>query len=130
MLIDLNGDLTPICFKVGPLGKARFEEFNRAINALHAIGAAPTFATTFRKGEFDFLDKLKVNLKTLLHTEQEYQFVTPFQEGDSLEIETKLASVKQRRGMAFVSLESDVKAANDLRLRSISTFVLRETVGG
>lgn len=130
MLIDLNTDLTPIIFKVGPLTKLQFDQFNRAVSAQYALGPAPTFATTLRKAEFDFLDRLKVNLKNLLHTEQEYQFVTRFLEGDLLTVETKLASSKQRRGMVFVSMESEVKVGGELRLRSISSFVLRETEKG
>lgn len=127
MLIDLNTDLTPIIFKVGPLTSQQFVQFNHAVSAQYGLGAAPTFATTLRKAEFDFLDRLKVNLKNLLHTEQEYQFASNFMEGDLLSVETKLASSKQKRGMVFVIMESEVKVGNELRLRSISSFVLRET---
>jgi hypothetical protein len=130
MLIDLNTDLTPIVFKVGPLTNQGFMQFNQAVSAQYALGAAPTFATTLRKAEFDFLERLKVNLKTLLHTDQEYQFISKFIEGDLLVVETKLGSSKQKRGMVFVTMESEVKVDNEVKLRSISSFVLRETEKG
>ncbi len=127
MLIDLNADLTPIRFTVGPITQEKLSQFNRAVRADYSVGTAPTFATTLRKGEFEFLERLRVNLMGLLHTDQEYQFVAPICEGDLLEVETKLSSTRQKRGMVFVSLESEVKVGVQVRVRSVSSFVLRET---
>jgi N-terminal half of MaoC dehydratase len=130
MLIDLNTDLTSIKFKAGQITRTVLDDFNRAISAQYALGAAPTFATTLRKGEFEFLDRLKVNLKNLLHTDQTYEYQSPFCLGDIPEVETKLSSAKERRGMVFVNLESEVRVKGELRVRCQSSFILRETVKG
>jgi hypothetical protein len=127
MLIDLNADLTPIKFTADTLTQQRLKQFDSAVRAHYSNVAAPTYSTTFRKGEFEFLDRLRVNLRNLLHTEQDYEYFSTFQMGDVPEVETKLTSTKERRGMVFVSLSTEVKVKNQLRVRCVSSFVLRET---
>ena len=127
MLIDLNADLTPIKFTADTLTQQRLKQFDSAVRAHYSNVAAPTYSTTFRKGEFEFLDRLRVNLRNLLHTEQDYEYFSKFQMGDVPEVETKLTSTKERRGMVFVSLSTEVKVKNQLRVRCVSSFVLRET---
>ena len=127
MLIDLNADLTPIKFTAETLTQQRLKQFDSAVRALYSNVAAPTYSTTFRKGEFEFLDRLRVNLRNLLHTEQDYEYFSTFQMGDVPEVETKLTSTKERRGMVFVSLSTEVKVKKQLRVRCVSSFVLRET---
>lgn len=130
MLIDLKGDLSPVKHIAEQITSLRLTQFNEAVGAKYAGRVAPSFGTTFRKAEFDFLGKMKVDLRNLLHTEQDYDYVSQFQEGDIPEIETKLFSAKERRGMVFVTLETEVKANGQLRLRSVSSFVLRENQKG
>lgn len=130
MLIDLNADLTPIKFTADTLTEQRLKQFDSAVRAQYSNVAAPTYPTTFRKGEFEFLDRLRVNLRNLLHTEQDYEYFSTFQLGDVPEVETRLTSTKERRGMVFVSLSTEVKVKSQIRVRCISSFVLREMAKG
>ena len=66
MLINLNADLTPIKFTAATITKDKVELFKSAIRLQYTEGIPPTYATTFRKGEFAFLDRFHVNLKNLL----------------------------------------------------------------
>jgi len=130
MLIDLSAEPAPIQFTAEPLTEKRLSDFKRAIRAGYASIVAPSYGTTFRKGEFDLLDTLKVDLKKLLHTDQNYEYFAPFQIGDIPEVETKFVTAKERRGMVFVYLETRVTVEGELKLKSISSFVLRENNKG
>ena len=130
MLIDLNADVTPICFRAPTVTAEVLNGFNSAIGAQYVKGAAPTFGTVYRKGDFEFLKRLRVDLKNLLHTEQDYEYLSDFCEGDSPDVETQLTSVRERRGMVFVVLTSEIKVKGQLRVRSKSSFVLRESNKG
>jgi hypothetical protein len=73
---------------------------------------------------------MKVNMRYLLHTDQEYEYLSPLAIGDKLAIETKLTDVKQRRALKFVTLVSRITAAGKPRLVSTTTFVVRTPEGG
>jgi hypothetical protein len=130
MLIDLSADPAPIKFIAEPLTEKRLSDFKRAIGAGYTSIVAPSYGTTFRKGEFDLLDTLKVDLKKLLHTEQNYEYFAPFEIGDIPEVETQMVSAKERRGMVFVHLETRVSVKGELKLKSTSSFILRENNKG
>lgn len=130
MLINLNADLTPIKFTAATITKDRVELFKSAVRLQYTEGIPPTYATTFRKGEFAFLDRFHVNLKNLLHTDQQYEYITPFCLDDIPEVTTEFVSTKERRGMIFVSIKSQVKVKDQIRVYFTSSFVLRETKKG
>lgn len=130
MLIDLKGDLSPVKLTLEEITSKRLTDFNQAISAKYVGLLAPSFGTTFRTGEFEFLDKLKVDLKNLLHTEQEYEYIAPFEIGDIPESETSLVNSRERRSMAFVTLGTEVKVKGVLKLKALSSFVVRETNKG
>lgn len=106
------------------------DAFRRATLSEFSPGFPLTFATTFRKSEFKWLNKLQVDLRNLLHTEQQYEFLIPFELADIPTIRTKIIDIKERKSkrgcLTIVVLESSVLCAAQLKVRTTTTFVLRE----
>ncbi|MFM8316059.1 MAG: MaoC family dehydratase N-terminal domain-containing protein [Deltaproteobacteria bacterium] len=126
MLIDLNADLTPIKFFAEPLTSEKLSRFSEAVGAKYSGTVAPSFGTAFRKAEFQFLDRLKVDFKNLLHTDQEYEFLGQLGVGDIPEVETKMLSARERRGMVFVVMETTISVKGQPKIKSVASFILRE----
>ena len=108
----------------------RLRRFADAIGARESDPAPPTFLTAFRRGEFDLLQKGGIQLKHVLHGEQEYQYASPLRAGDTLEYETTLASLHEKRGgsgkMTFLVFETTFRAeGRDVGL-SRTTILHRE----
>lgn len=94
--------------------------------------AIPTFFTIFRHGEFELLSKLQVELKQVLHAEQEYEFFTPLKAGEKVRFQTRLADVLEKKSkdvyLHFLIFETDFQNSEDgARLaRARSTILYRE----
>lgn len=58
--------------------------------------APPTFVTAFRSGEFTILQDLDVDLRKLLHGEQEYEYRRPIRPGDRLTCTPRVAHLKHK----------------------------------
>lgn len=90
-----------------------------------------TLPTLFRRPEFDWLERLGVDLRNLLHTEQEYQYHSPLKVGDMPVIRTWISDFKERKGKAFslsiVEMTSSVHCDNEHRVTSVTNFVIKET---
>jgi hypothetical protein len=119
------GKLEPITFEVGPIRPEDISAFKKATLTAHVSSVPPTFCTVLRKAEFEWLDRMKVDMRNLLHTEQQYQYLEPIEVGQTLQVTTSIEEWKERRGMIFTTLLSEVKAAGKVRVRSSTTFVLR-----
>lgn len=117
--------LSPITFELPPLTTEAVGAFRKATHTQYAVGIPPTFPTCFRKAEFDWLDRIQVDMRTLLHTEQEYEYLKPLQNGDKLSVTTAVESCRERRGMTFIVLLSQVFKGDSEMIRSHTTFVLR-----
>lgn len=107
--------------------------FKKATCTVSAEEVPLTFITRFRHLEFDILGKMKVDLKNLLHTEQEYSYFEPFHVGDSLNIKTKVRECRERRGsqsvLTILSIASEFFCQGRLKALSLTTFVIRENGG-
>ncbi len=114
-----------IRYELAPLSAEHIEDFRHATRTLFTQGIPLTFVTHFRRAEFNWLDRLKVNMRHLLHTDQAYEYVTPLKVGDKLVVTTKLVDIKERRGLKFVDLESRVMADKELRNICLTTFIVR-----
>ena len=94
------------------------------------IVAPPTFATCFRDGEFTILQDLEVDLRKLLHGEQEYEYHRAIKPGDVLTCTPRIASLKSKETkkgkMAFLTTEVRVTAGDDLVCVARSTVAIRE----
>lgn len=76
----------------------QINEFCKAIGTKERAVAPPTFLTTFRRAEFDLFKTLGIELASVLHAEQEYQFENPLKAGDKLSFETTLSNVLEKQG--------------------------------
>lgn len=113
-----------------PLSRQHIDFFRRATLSDSSPGIPLTFPTIFRRPEFDWLDRLKVDMHSLLHTEQEYEYLVPLEVGDVPRIRTRVKELKERKSkrlsLTIVVLESEVHCSEVLKMRTNTTFVLRE----
>lgn len=72
------------------------------------------------------MDRLKIDMRELLHTDQEYEFHSALKEGDTPTIYTRMQEYKERRGLTFVALESEIRCGDRLAIVTRSAFVLRK----
>lgn len=120
----------PIVFRAPPVSRQSITQFVEATHSEHCGLDPLTFATIFRSTEFQWLDRLQVDLRQLLHTDQEYEFVAPLKEGDVPTIYTRVCEHKERKGMRFVVLESEVRCDDQIKIVARSSFLLRSAVEG
>ncbi|MBS1964007.1 MAG: MaoC family dehydratase N-terminal domain-containing protein [Bdellovibrionales bacterium] len=97
--------------------------------------AIPTVFTIFRQGEFELMDALGIQLKQVLHAEQEYELKAPLSPSEEIRFVTRLASVVEKKSktanMAFMAFETDfVRVADEVTVATArSTMVYRELLG-
>ena len=93
-----------------------------------------TLPTMFRRPEFDWLERLGVDLRTLLHTEQEYHYHAPLAVGDNPKIRTWISDFKERKGKQFslsiVEMTSDVHVDNVKKITAVTNFVIKTQTEG
>lgn len=126
-MIDTNVNMDPIVYEHVALTDSHLKLFLEATRTLTTKNFPLSFATIFRRAEFLWLERMKVDLRNLLHTDQVYEYVTAFQIGDVPKISTKMLQWRERRGMVFVTLESDVTVSGARRVLATTTFVVRPT---
>lgn len=110
--------------------RERVDAFARAIGADPADGVPPTFATVYSLGATApqlFGDEdAAVDFARLLHAEQEFEWRRHPRVGETLTSRAHVASDTSRRGMRFVSLETETSdARGEPVCRSRALFVIR-----
>lgn len=108
----------------------RVAAFARAIGADPAAGVPPTFAAVYALGVTApqlFGDpEAAVDFAKLLHAEQEFEWERHPRAGETVVSQGHVASDLSRRGMRFVSFETDTKGAGGEPIcRSRALFVIR-----
>jgi len=108
----------------------RVAEFARAIGADPGDGVPPTFAAVYSLGVTAphlFADEdAAVDFSRLLHAEQEFEWTRHPRVGETVVSRGRVASDTSRRGMRFVSFETDTTDAKGAPLcRSRALFVIR-----
>jgi hypothetical protein len=108
----------------------RVAEFARAIGADPAAGVPPTFAAVYSLGVTApqlFGDTVAaVDFARLLHAEQEFTWARHPRIGETVTSQARVASDVSRRGMRFLSFETDTKdEAGGPMCRSKTLFVIR-----
>lgn len=95
----------------------------------------PTFLTRFRAGEFKFFDRMGIQLKDVLHGEQEYEYLKEVNCGETIFYQTTLISAPQKQiketlmtFFLFETLVSGNREMTDLRSKCRSTIIFREKV--
>lgn len=75
------------------------------------MGVHSTYLTRCRKGEFQIFDRMGITLSQVLHAEQTYHLLSPFQVGDELHYISRISDVKEKRSsngrMIFVLVHTD-----------------------
>jgi hypothetical protein len=108
----------------------RAAEFARAIGGDPAAGVPPTFAAVYSLGVTApqlFSDTLAaVDFARLLHAEQEFTWARHPRPGETVTSQARVASDISRRGMRFISFETETKdESGDPLCRSRALFVIR-----
>lgn len=109
----------------------RVAAFARAIGADLADGVPPTFATVYSLGmtapQLFGDEEAAVDFARLLHAEQEFEWERHPRVGERVTSRAHVASDLSRRGMRFVSLETETADAQGQPVcRSRALFVIRE----
>lgn len=112
-------------FQSAPLTAEEISAFRQATRTENGKGLPLTFPTRYRRAEFQWLDEMKVDMRSLLHTEQAYQYHAELKVGDVLTVETRRTQCRERRGMMFVTLETDIRSGGELKISSETQFVIR-----
>lgn len=120
---------TPIEFDWEGVSEDRSSALKAATRSDHVRGLPPTFATIYRFGEFEWLRRAGVDLRNLLHTEQEYEYLAPLPLGAPARVTTVLSKRRTRAGMTFVTLQSTIRFHGIETVRALSNFVLKGPVG-
>ena len=118
--------------------KVRFEierhrvaDFARAIGADPDEGVPPTFAAVYSLGVTAphlFMDEdAAVDFARLLHAEQEFEWQRHPRVGEIVTSQGRVASDASRRGMRFVSFETDTTDSSGAPIcKSRALFVIRQ----
>ena len=115
-------------FEIEP---ARVDAFARAIGADPADGVPPTFAAVYSLGmtapQLFGDDEAAVDFSRLLHAEQEFEWTRLARAEETVTSRGRVDSDTRRRGMRFVSLETETNDADGHPIcRSRALFVIRE----
>jgi len=108
----------------------RVAEFARAIGADPSEGVPPTYAAVYSLGvtapQLFGDDEAAVDFSKLLHAEQEFEWERQPRVGESVVSRGRVASDASRRGMRFVTFETDTTDEGGAPLcRSRTLFVVR-----
>jgi acyl dehydratase len=113
-----------VTFFVDPVRVAAF----RDVFGLRT-GVPPTFVTA---AEFSVLPdvladpNLGVDFTRVVHGSQEYAFERPLREGETLTVRTRIASIRQKGGTGFLTIETELRDGDDVVCVARSQMVERE----
>lgn len=116
----------PIVVEAEPITADSIRKFAEATLSVHATACPATFPTVFRSAEFKWLSVLGIDMRNLLHTDQEYEYFSDWKVGDLPVITTAMEEFRERRGLLFVSLETVITCSGEKRVRACSSFVVRK----
>jgi hypothetical protein len=118
-------------FQAPPIDLFQVERFKKATNSKFSNLIPPTFPTTLRTTEFDWLDRLGISFLDLLSTAQEYEYLLPLAVGDVPIIRTRVAEFSERKSgnstLTVFILASEITCAGTLKVRARATFLVRKS---
>ncbi len=104
------------------------ENFRQATRTSHSEGIPKTFVTLYRRGEFDWLERLHVDFHNLLHTDQEYVYLQPLKVGDEPTVRTHIVDMKERKNLTIMTLHSDILVGETVKVVAMTTFMIRQSL--
>ena len=108
------------------LTQLELDAYVRATALTPRTGIPPAFATRYRDTEFMWLEKSEVDMRQLLHTDQEYEYAEPLKVGDIPHAETRVTDVRQKRHLSFYTLVTTITSQGVLKVKATTTFVVRQ----
>ena len=99
-----------------------------------AVGEAgpvvpPTFATVAEFAVMPFIvgdAELGLDFTRVVHAEQEYEWHRPFRMGEALTVRSRIASIRQKAGNGFLTIETEVRdQGGDLVVVARATMIER-----
>jgi hypothetical protein len=108
----------------------RVEDFATAIGADPSDGVPPTFAAVYSLGvtapQLFGDEDAAIDFGKLLHAEQEFEWTRRPRVGEAVESRGRVATDVNRRGMRFVTFETDtIDSSGSPVCRSRALFVIR-----
>jgi hypothetical protein len=107
--------------------------FARSLGADPADGVPPTYAVVYAweaTAHQIFGDPAAgIDLPNLIHTDQEFEWTRQPRVGETVEARSRIAADVYRRGMRFVTVETDVTAAGEPLCRSTARLLVRGATG-
>ena len=92
----------------------RVRRFGVPVGAPEGLGVPPTFATVAEFEAFGSLigdPELGLDLARVVHGGQEYEWRRPLELAEQLEATARIASIRERGGNGFLTLETEVRDA-------------------
>jgi hypothetical protein len=143
-LSDLDASLYRFSRQIGQessvhrarLDRETVEAFGRSVSWEIPGEVPPSFLTRFREGEFELLVSLGVELRQVLHAEQEYRWLAPLKADAQLDHRARLADVLSKGGkggrLTFLKFDSEYLDPVTTRAlaQSRTVMVIRESVDG
>ena len=84
------------------------------------LEAPPTYLTLFRRGEFELFEKLGLELRQILHAEQEYFYQGKLLANDEVRFETQIVTAHSKKSadaakpsLHFLTLETTIEATRE-----------------
>lgn len=108
----------------------RIAQFARAIGMNDAPDVAPPTFMKAVEGENNssrrILDALAVDLKRVLHAEQQFDYLAPIRSGDVLRVQRTVTDIYERKNgqMEFIVIESSVTRVEDGELAGRSRQIV------
>ncbi len=124
-MAESNYNTEPIVYEWEAVSTESMDALTRATRSTHVRTMPPTFPTIYRWGEFEWMARLGYDLRNLLHTEQEYEYLAPLVIGEKPKITTSLKNNKVKAGMCFLSVESVIVSGGRIAVRVLSSFVIK-----
>jgi hypothetical protein len=107
----------------------RVARFAAAVGAPEGLGPPPTFATAAEFACFPQIvadPELDLDFTRVVHGEQEYEWYRPFAPGETLAATSTLASVRQKGGHGFLTVETELRDEDgELVVLARSTLIER-----
>ena len=105
--------------------------FARSLGADPADGVPPTYAAVYALGttasQLFEDEEVAVDVANLLHAEQEFAWDRHPEVGETVTSRGRVAADVQRRGMRFITFDTEVTAGGEPVCRSRALFVVRGT---
>jgi N-terminal half of MaoC dehydratase len=126
--VSIEGrEYDPVTVELDPEHVAAFAW---AIGADPAAGVPPTYAAVYSLGvtapQLFGDDEAAIDFGKLLHAEQEFEWMRHPSVGDSVTSRARVSSDVSRRGLRFVTLETDTTSSDGSPVcRSRALFVIR-----